>query len=69
LGGGMDASINEDYALFMLFIKYISDKYGNSDDFNPLVISLIKIKARIFNNEDSYLRIFDNHAAKLDRTL
>ncbi len=25
------------YVLFMLFIKYISDKYGNSDDFAPPV--------------------------------
>lgn len=33
----MDASQYKDYVLFMLFIKYISDKYGNSDDFKPLV--------------------------------
>ncbi|WLI05872.1 class I SAM-dependent DNA methyltransferase [Pseudomonas sp. FP597] len=33
LRGGMDASQYKDYVLFMLFIKYISDKYGNSDDF------------------------------------
>ena len=37
LRGGMDASQYKDYVLFMLFIKYISDKYGNSDDFAPLV--------------------------------
>lgn len=35
LRGGMDASQYKDYVLFMLFIKYISDKYGNSDDFAP----------------------------------
>ena len=35
--GGMDASQYKDYVLFMLFIKYISDKYGNSADFAPPV--------------------------------
>ncbi len=38
LRGGMDASQYKDYVLFMLFIKYISDKYGDSDDFAPPVI-------------------------------
>jgi type I restriction enzyme M protein len=38
LRGGMDASQYKDYVLFMLFIKYISDKYGNSSDFAPPVI-------------------------------
>jgi type I restriction enzyme M protein len=37
LRGGMDASQYKDYVLFMLFIKYISDKYGNSDHFAPPV--------------------------------
>src|SRR5882672_5572019 len=37
LRGGMDASQYKDYVLFMLFIKYISDKYGNSADFAPAV--------------------------------
>src|SRR4051795_3235081 len=38
LRGGMDASQYKDYVLFLLFVKYISDKYGNSNDFAPPVI-------------------------------
>ena len=38
LRGGMDASQYKDYVLFMLFIKYISDKYGNSEDYAPPVV-------------------------------
>jgi type I restriction enzyme M protein len=38
LRGGMDASQYKDYVLFMLFIKYVSDKYGDSNDFAPPVI-------------------------------
>src|SRR5882757_1124114 len=37
LRGGMDASQYKDYVLFMLFIKYVSEKYGDSDDFAPPV--------------------------------
>ncbi|MBY6243430.1 N-6 DNA methylase [Methylosinus sp. Sm6] len=35
LRGGMDASQYKDYVLFMLFIKYVSDKYAKSDDLAP----------------------------------
>jgi type I restriction enzyme M protein len=38
LRGGMDASQYKDYVLFMLFIKYVSDKYADSDDFAPAVV-------------------------------
>jgi type I restriction enzyme M protein len=38
LRGGMDASQYKDYVLFMLFIKYITDKYGASDAFAPPVV-------------------------------
>jgi len=38
LRGGMDASLYKDYVLFMLFIKYVSDKYADSDDFAPAVV-------------------------------
>jgi hypothetical protein len=37
LRGGMDASQYKDYVLFMLLIKYISEKYGDLDDFAPAV--------------------------------
>src|SRR5437867_13187091 len=37
LRGGMDASQYKDYVLFMLFIMYITDKYGDSTDFAPPV--------------------------------
>jgi type I restriction enzyme M protein len=35
LRGGMDASQYKDYVLFMLFIKYVSDKYADYDGFEP----------------------------------
>jgi len=38
LRGGMDASQYKDYVLTLLFIKYVSDKYGDSDDFAPSVV-------------------------------
>lgn len=38
LRGGMDASQYKDYVLFMLFIKYVSDKYANYAGFEPPVV-------------------------------
>jgi type I restriction enzyme M protein len=37
LRGGMDASQYKDYVLFMLFIKYVSDKYADYNGFEPPV--------------------------------
>lgn len=34
LRGGMDASLYKDYVLFMLFIKYVSDKFANDGPFS-----------------------------------
>ncbi len=34
----MDASQYKDYVLFMLFIKYVSDKYGDYDGFEPPIV-------------------------------
>ena len=38
LRGGMDASQYKDYVLFMLFIKYVSDKYAGYDGFEPPIV-------------------------------
>ena len=39
LRGGMDASQYKDYILVLLFVKYVSDKYGKeSDPFSPIKI-------------------------------
>jgi type I restriction enzyme M protein len=38
LRGGMDASQYKDYVLFMLFIKYVSDKYSDYDGFEPPIV-------------------------------
>jgi len=38
LRGGMDASQYKDYVLFMLFIKYVSDKYADYDGFAPPIV-------------------------------
>jgi type I restriction enzyme M protein len=38
LRGGMDTRQYKDYVLFMLSIRYISDKYADSEDFAPPVI-------------------------------
>ena len=34
----MDSTQYKDYVLFMLFIKYVSDKYANSDDMEPPIV-------------------------------
>jgi hypothetical protein len=47
LRGGMDASQYKDYVLFMLFIKYVSDRYGDSSDSVPPVVIP---KGRIFSD-------------------
>lgn len=38
LRGGMDANQYKDYVLFMLFIKYVSDKYADYDGFEPPIV-------------------------------
>jgi type I restriction enzyme M protein len=38
LRGGMDASQYKDYVLFMLFIKYVSDKYADYDGAEPPIV-------------------------------
>ncbi|MAT40102.1 MAG: type I restriction endonuclease subunit M [Ectothiorhodospiraceae bacterium] len=38
LRGGMDASQYKDYVLFMLFIKYVSDKYAKTELMAPPVV-------------------------------
>ena len=55
LRGGMDASQYKDYVLFMLFIKYISDKYVGIDAFEPPVtippgasfMDMVELKGKI----------------------
>ncbi|WP_026090754.1 type I restriction-modification system subunit M [Sandarakinorhabdus sp. AAP62] len=37
LRGGMDASIYKDYILVLLFVKYVSDKYGD-DPYAPVIV-------------------------------
>jgi type I restriction enzyme M protein len=38
LRGGMDASQYKDYVLFMLFIKYVSDKFANAGPFSTFKV-------------------------------
>ena len=54
LRGGMDASQYKDYVLFMLFIKYITDKYGNSSDFaSPVTRGVLTACCPRSRREDS----------------
>ena len=61
LRGGMDASQYKDYVLFMLFIKYISDKYGASDAFAPPVV--------IPKVDGGPMRVFPSNWVVTDKTL
>lgn len=38
LRGGMDASQYKDYILVLLFVKYVSDKYEDQNNFPPVII-------------------------------
>lgn len=38
LRGGMDASQYKDYVLVLLFLKYVSDRYEEGDEYSPLII-------------------------------
>ena len=37
LRGGMDASQYKDYILVLLFVKYVSDKYGNKKEIDTMI--------------------------------
>ena len=45
LRGGMDASQYKDYVLSLLFIKYVSDKYGRSHVAQIITFGTLKAKA------------------------
>lgn len=79
LRGGMDASQYKDFVLFMLFIKYVSDKYGDSDDFAPPVtippgasfkdMVLLKGKADIGDKINTQIiQPLIDHNSRLSRT-
>jgi type I restriction-modification system DNA methylase subunit len=68
LRGGMDASQYKDYVLFMLFIKYVSDKYADYDGFEPPVVippgaSFRDMVARYSAKEQS---VIDNLTTQLE---
>lgn len=66
LRGSMDASQYKDYVLSILFLKYISDKFDNTNDFAPLVIipkgssfkDIIKLKGKSDIGEKINTQIF-----------
>ncbi|HFF5941166.1 MULTISPECIES: N-6 DNA methylase [Stenotrophomonas] len=79
LRGGMDASQYKDYVLFMLFIKYISDKYAGSDDFAPAVLippgasfkDMVALKGRDDIGDKINIQVIQkliDHNAKLARS-
>ena len=52
----MDASQYKEYVLFMLFIKYVTDKYGNSTDFAPPVTIPTGVIRFVFSNSAILVR-------------
>lgn len=58
LRGCMDASQYKDYVLFMLFIKYVSDKYGDYQGFEPPVV--IPKGAQKVKKLGNLIAIFEN---------
>lgn len=79
LRGGMDASLYKDYVLFMLFIKYVSDKFADAGPFAAFKIPagssfadmcLLKGKPDIGDkiNKQIIQPIIDANSATLART-
>lgn len=69
LRGGMDASQYKDYVLFMLFIKYVSDKYGDGKMFKPPVTIPAGSSFRDIDALDAYWQICSDLRASLFQPL